>query len=369
MVIIKGVAEVLAAPICFSNFHFQTATMLDELQPGITLVLNDGGDVSDFGTSSTARRGDLPLHDAYSRAVMRAVKRVRPAVIHITVERTAARRGILPKAGSGSGFVIAPEGYTLTNSHLISGAQSIEVSLPDGREVEAELVGDDPETDLAVIKLASSAEKYCKLADSSQIEVGQVAIAIGSPYGFQHTVTSGIVSALGRSMRTKTGRLVDNVIQTDAALNPGNSGGPLVNAVGEVIGVNTVVILPAQGLCFAIASNTAKLVAGWLIKEGHVRRGLLGLAAQNAAIQRKLVRHFGLGSESGVSVMSVEPESPASRAGLKSGDIIIALGESAVSAVDDLHRLLTGYESHIETSITVLRQAKKLDLSILPQAA
>jgi S1-C subfamily serine protease len=343
--------------------------MLDELQPGITLVLNDGGDVSDFGTSSTARRGDLPLHDAYSRAVMRAVKRVRPAVIHITVEKTAVRRGILPKPGSGSGFIIAQDGYTLTNSHLISGAQSIEVSLPDGREVEAELVGDDPETDLAVIKLASGAEKYCKLADSSQIEVGQVAIAIGSPYGFQHTVTSGIVSALGRSMRTKTGRLVDNVIQTDAALNPGNSGGPLVNAVGEVIGVNTAVILPAQGICFAIASNTAKLVAGWLIKEGHVRRGLLGLAAQNAAIQRKLVRHFGLGFESGVSVMSVEPESPASRAGLKSGDIIIALGESAVSAVDDLHRLLTGYESDIETSITVLRQAKKLDLSILPQAA
>ena len=343
--------------------------MLDALQPGITLVLNDGGDVSDFGTSSSARRGDIPLHDAYSRAVMRAVKRVRPAVVHIAVEKTAIRRGILPKSGGGSGFIIAPDGYTLTNSHVVAGAKSIEVSLPDGREVDAEVVGDDPETDLAVIKLKSDTEKFCKLADSSQVEVGQVAIAIGSPYGFQHTVTSGIVSALGRSMRTQSGHLVDNVIQTDAALNPGNSGGPLVNSAGEVIGVNTAVILPAQGLCFAIASNTAQLVAGWLIKEGYVRRSRLGLAAQNLAIARKLVRHFGLGSETGVNVMSVEPDSAAAKARLKAGDIIIALGNTAVSGVDDLHRLLTGYESHLETTVTVLRGAQKLDFAIHPQAA
>ncbi len=343
--------------------------MLDALQPGITLVLNDGGDVSDFGSSSLSRRGEIPLHDAYSRAVMRAVKRVRPAVIHVAMEKTVARRGVLPKSGGGSGFVISADGYTLTNSHVVSGARSIEVSLPDGREVEAELVGDDPDTDLAVIKLASDTEKFCKLADSSQVEVGQVAIAIGSPYGFQHTVTSGVVSALGGSMRTQSGRLVDNVIQTDAALNPGNSGGPLVNSAGDVIGVSTSVIAPAHGLCFAIASNSAQLVADWLIKEGRVQRSRLGLAAQNSPIQRKLVRHFGLASQNGVSVLSIEPDSPASRAGLKSGDIIIALGETAVSAVDDMHRLLTGYESHLKTSITVLRQARKLDFSILPQAA
>jgi S1-C subfamily serine protease len=344
--------------------------MLETLQPGITMVLNDGGDVSDFGNSAAARRGgEIPLHDAYSRAVMRAVKRVRPAVVHIAVEKASVRRGILPQGGTGSAFIIAPDGYTLTNSHVVSGAQSIEVSLPDGREVEAELVGDDPETDLAVVKLATATERFCKLADSSQVEVGQVAIAIGSPYGFQHTVTSGIVSALGRSMRTQSGRLVDNVIQTDAALNPGNSGGPLVNSAGEVIGVNTAVILPAQGICFAIASNTAQLVAGWLIKEGRVRRSRLGLGAQNITIVRKLVRHYGLEQETGVSILSVESSSPASKAGLKQGDIIVALGATKVTSIDDLHRLLTGYESHLKTSITFLRQAEKLEHSITPLAA
>lgn len=343
--------------------------MLDTLQPGITLVLNDGGDVSDFGSSSSRRTGgEIPLHDAYSRAVMRAVKRIRPAVVHIEVEHAPAKRGLAPRTGTGSGFVIAPDGYTLTNSHVVAGARSIEVSLPDGREVEAELVGDDPETDLAVIKLDTSVERFAKMADSTQVDVGQVAIAIGSPYGFQHTVTSGIVSALGRSMRTQSGRLIDNVIQTDAALNPGNSGGPLVNSAGEVIGVNTAVIMPAQGICFAIASNSAQLIAGWLIKEGRVRRSRLGVAAQNLAIHRKLVRHFGLQQDTGVSVTAIEPQSAAQKAGVKVGDIIIGLGQTIVKGVDDLHRLLTGYESEDKTSITVLRQTNKLDLSIKPEA-
>jgi len=341
--------------------------MLDALQPGITLVLNDGGDVSDYGSSST--RGDIALHDAYSRAVMRAVKRVRPAVVHITVEKAPLRRGVVRKSGSGSGFIIAADGYTLTNSHLVADALSIEVCLPDGRELEAELVGDDPSSDLAVIKLSTGVDKFCKLADSSQVEVGQVAIAIGSPYGFQHMVTSGIVSALGQSLRTQSGLLVDNVIQTDAALNPGNSGGPLVNSTGEVIGVNTVTIEPSQGICFAVASNTAQLVSDWLIREGHVQRSRLGVAAQNATIQRKLVKQFGLEAETGVGVMGVEPGSPASKAGLKTGDIIIAMGSNVVKGVDDLYRLLTGYECEHKTSVTLLRQASKIDRSILPEAA
>jgi S1-C subfamily serine protease len=342
--------------------------MLDTLQPGITLVLNDGGDVSDFGTSSSRRTtGEIPLHDAYSRAVMRAVKRIRPAVVHIEVEHAPAKRGLAPRTSTGSGFVISQDGYTITNSHIVAGARFLEVSLPDGREVEAELVGDDPETDLAVIKLDTTVERFAKMADSAAVEVGQVAIAIGSPYGFQHTVTSGIVSALGCSARTQGGQLIDNIIQTDAALNTGNSGGPLVNSAGEVIGVTTSLVMGTQGICFAVASNSAQLIAGWLIKEGHVRRSRLGVAAQNLAIQKKVVKQLSLQQETGVSVTAVEPQSAAQRAGLKAGDIIIALGHTLVKGVDDLHRLLTGFESQ-KTSITVLRNAAKIDLSIQPEA-
>lgn len=342
--------------------------MLDTLQPGITLVLNDGGDVSDFGTSSSRRgNGEIPLHDAYSRAVMRAVKRIRPAVVHIEVEHAPAKRGLAPRTSMGSGFVISQEGYTLTNSHIVAGSRYLEVSLPDGREVEAELVGDDPETDLAVIKLDATVDRFAKMADSAAVEVGQVAIAIGSPYGFQHTVTSGIVSALGCSARTNAGHLIDNIIQTDAALNAGNSGGPLVNSAGEVIGVTTSLVMGNQGICYAVASNSAQLIAGWLIKEGHVRRSRLGVAAQNLAIQKKVVKQLSLQQETGVSVTAVEPQSAAQKAGLKAGDIIIALGQSIVKGVDDLHRLLTGFEMQ-QTSITVLRNAAKIDLSIQPEA-
>jgi S1-C subfamily serine protease len=303
---------------------------------------------------------DGELRDAYSNAVTGAVRRVRPAVMHVEVERKGR------DAGSGTAFTITPDGYALTNSHVASQARSLKVSLPDGRESEAELVGDDPESDLAVIRIPAAAE-FCVLADSARLEVGQVAIAIGSPYGFQHTVTSGIVSALGRSMRTAGGRLIDNIIQTDAALNPGNSGGPLVDSRGEVIGVNTAVILPAQGICFAIAANTARLIAGWLIKEGRVRRSRIGLAAQTVPIQRRVVRHFGLLHGTGVRAQTVEPHNPASRAGVREGDIVVALGEEAVKDIDDLHRLLTGFDSARHTSITVLRGAQRLVLAIAPE--
>jgi S1-C subfamily serine protease len=304
---------------------------------------------------------DAGLLDAYSQAVTAAIARVRPAVVHIAVQR----EGGAP--GSGSGFVITPDGYILTNSHVASKARSLVVSLPDGRESEATLVGDDPDADLAVIRLAAKADECCVLGDSSALQVGQVAIAIGSPYGFQHTVTSGIVSATGRSMRSQGGRLIDDVIQTDAALNPGNSGGPLVDSRGEVIGVNTAVILPAQGICFAIAANTARVIAGWLITEGRVRRARIGVAGENVPISRRYVRHFELARESGVRVRQVEKGGPAEAAGLREGDLVIGLGDEIVAGVDDLHRLLTGHDATAPRVLKVIRRTERLDLEIRPE--
>jgi S1-C subfamily serine protease len=264
--------------------------------------------------------------------------------------------------------VITPDGYVLTNSHVVSKATSLMVSLPDGRESSATLVGDDPDSDLAVIRLDAPVDEWTVLVDSRDVEVGQVAIAIGSPYGFQHTVTSGIVSALGRSMRSQAGRLIDDVIQTDAALNPGNSGGPLVNSRGEVIGVNTAVILPAQGICFAIGANTARLIAGWLITEGRVPRARIGVAGENVPISRRYVRHFALERESGVRAVQVERGGPADKAGLKEGDLIIGLGGDVIAGVDDLHRLLTGHEAVRDTVLKVIRRTERIDLPIRPDA-
>jgi S1-C subfamily serine protease len=305
---------------------------------------------------------DSALLDTYSTAVTSAVRKIRPAVVHIGVERDGA------PAGSGSGFVITPDGFVLTNSHVVSKSTSFRVSLPDGRVTTARAVGDDPDCDLAVIQIAAPVEDWCVLGDSRDVEVGQVAIAIGSPYGFQHTVTSGIVSALGRSMRSQAGRLIDDVIQTDAALNPGNSGGPLVNSRGEVIGVNTAVILPAQGICFAIGANTARLIAGWLIAEGRVPRARIGVAGENVPISRRYVRFFGLDQERGVRAVQVEKNSPANTAGLQVGDLIIGLGDQSISGVDDLHRLLIGHESVRDTVLKVIRRTERIDLSIRPEA-
>jgi len=305
---------------------------------------------------------DSALLDTYSAAVTAAVRKIRPAVVHIGVSREGA------KAGSGSGFVITPDGYVLTNSHVVSKATELMVSLPDGRETPARLVGDDPDSDLAVIRIDAPVDDWCVLGDSSAVEVGQVAIAIGSPYGFQHTVTSGIVSALGRSMRSQAGRLIDDVIQTDAALNPGNSGGPLVDSHGQVIGVNTAVILPAQGICFAIGANTARIIAGWLIAQGRVPRARIGVAGENVPISRRYVRHFDLPRESGVRAIQIEKDSPAKRAGLQEGDLIVGLGDEPISGVDDLHRLLIGHEAVRDTVLRVIRRTERLELPIRPEA-
>src|SRR5205809_3806745 len=283
---------------------------------------------------------DNALLDAYSEAVSGAVTRVAPAVAHVRVERAKASRW--GREGSGSGFIITPDGYLVTNSHVAGGAASIEVTLPDGRTASATIVGDDPHSDLAVLKVAAGDLAWCRFGDSSRVRVGQIAIAIGSPYGFQHTVTAGIVSALGRSMSSATGRLLDNIVQTDAALNPGNSGGPLVDSAGAVIGVNTAVILPAQGICFAIASNTAERVTIALIREGRVRRAYLGISAQDLPLPRRVVRHFDLPRESGARVEAVTRDSPAAQAGIRVGDVIVALGDTPIAGVDDLQRVLTG---------------------------
>jgi S1-C subfamily serine protease len=311
---------------------------------------------------------DDELLDSYSKSITQAVAKVGPAVVNIRVHGVSRdkRRGS-ESGGSGSGFVIAPDGFILTNSHVVHGAIRMEATLADGRVFDANLVGDDPETDLAVIRINASQLVHAQFGDSKSVRVGQIAIAIGSPFGFQQTVTAGVVSALGRSMRSQSGRLIDNIIQTDAALNPGNSGGPLVNSRGEVIGVNTAIILPAQGICFAIASNTAEFVAAWLIKEGFIRRSWIGVAGQNVPIHRRVVVFHRLAVDHGVLVSGIEPGSPASRAGLREGDVIVTFGGKSVSSIDELHRHLVAKVIGIPSQITVIRHTEKLDLVVTPQ--
>ncbi|MGH9259016.1 MAG: S1C family serine protease [Acidimicrobiales bacterium] len=314
---------------------------------------------------------DAELLDAYSRAVAGAVERVGPTVVSVHVRQRVARRGrrVREVPGQGSGFVFTPDGFVLTNSHVVHGATNIEVALTDGRRLRAETVGADSDTDLAVLRVPGTGLPTAPLGDSSTLRVGQLAIAIGNPLGFQSTVTAGVVSALGRSLRSVSGRLMDDVIQTDAALNPGNSGGPLVDSHARVIGVNTATILPAQGICFAVAVNTAKWVAGQLISQGRVRRARIGVAAQNIALLRLAVRAHALGQRSGVLVTSVEPDSAAERAAIASGDIIVGLEGQSVVGVDDLHRFLGPERIDRPITITILRGADKLELRITPEEA
>jgi S1-C subfamily serine protease len=304
---------------------------------------------------------DAALLDEYSRTVVSVVERVAPSVVNI-VTRGSDPRG----AGSGSGFIIAPDGFILTNSHVVNGATEVLVNLSDGRELRAQLIGDDPDTDLAVVRIDAPPLKHVRLADSETLRVGQLAIAIGNPLGFQASVTAGVISALGRSMHAQSGRLIDNIIQTDAPLNPGNSGGPLANSTGQIIGVNMAMIRPAQGICFAIASNTAKLIAGWLIKDGRIRRGYIGVAGQNVPLHRRVARFYRLPSETGVLVISVEKASPAEHARVRPDDIIVAMNDEPIKSVHDLHRRLVGERIGVPCKLTIIRHTEHLTIFVTP---
>jgi S1-C subfamily serine protease len=320
---------------------------------------------------------DDSLLDAYSTAVTGAVERMSPSVVNIEVHQSAGRtRSGEPRErrGGGSGFVFTPDGLILTNSHVVHEAARIAVTLADGRRMPATVIGDDPASDLAVIRLDQPhfdepGLTAAALGDSQRLRVGQIVIAIGAPYGFQSTVTAGVVSALGRSLRSYSGRLIDDVIQTDASLNPGNSGGPLVDSAGRVVGVNTATILPAQGICFAIGINTAKFVASRLLRDGRIRRSYIGVSAQTVPVHRRVVRFYDLPKEMGVVVLGVEENSPGKRAGLREGDIIVALEGQPVAGVDDLHRVLTDVRVGVSCSLTVLRWTEKLKLKVVPEEA
>ncbi|MBI3005733.1 MAG: trypsin-like peptidase domain-containing protein [Ignavibacteriales bacterium] len=332
-------------------------------------------------TSSSERRpeqaqhnGDLEVLDAYSAAVTKVVDKVSPTVVKIDVSHHYRRRGFRHRGegehdrvtGSGSGVIFTPDGFILTNSHVIHRAAAINVVLADGREFKADLVGDDPFTDLAVVRIDAQDLPVAELGDSQAIRIGQLVIAIGNPFGFQATVTTGVVSALGRSLRTEGGRLVDNVIQTDAALNPGNSGGPLVNSRGEVVGINTAAIPWAQGICFSIPVNTAKLIAARLMKDGKVSRAFLGIAGQVLELSRAAVRAHQLTGSRGVMIASAEKNGPAEKAGLQVGDVIVEADGKRVESIDDLHRFLSSDVIGKSVRFTILRLEKNLILSVIP---
>ena len=301
-------------------------------------------------------RSDAELLDAYSLAVIGSVDAVGPAVVRINAS-----------GAQGSGVIFTPDGFVLTNNHVVEGRHAmLGATLPDGRSLGATLVGRDADSDLAVLRLNASALPWARLGDSRRVRVGQVAVAIGNPFGFDHTVTSGVVSALGRSLRSRSGRLMDDIIQTDAALNPGNSGGPLVTTTGDVIGINTAMIHAAHGICFAIASNTVRFVASRLIRDGRIRRSFIGIAGQQTPVPRALARAYGIAVASGVLASTIAPGSPAASAGVKEGDVIVAFAGTPVSGVDDLHRLLTEDLIGRVSDITLLRRGRREVVAITP---
>jgi S1-C subfamily serine protease len=338
----------------------------------IELLMKEAAEPQRAAAEPLAQTDDDAM-DAYSRAVITAAEKVSPSVVYIEVEqpirsrRPNAPRRPQERRGSGSGFIFTPDGFILTNSHVVHGATKIEGTLSDGHKPLADLVGDDPDTDLAVIRINAPNLVPAQLGDAQRIRVGQLVIAIGNPYGFQYSVTAGVVSALGRSLRADSGRLMDAVIQTDAALNPGNSGGPLVNSRGEVIGVNTAMILPAQGICFATSIDTAKFVASRLIRDGRVSRSYIGLAGQNVPLPRRIVRYYNLVVESGIFVIAFENESPARKGGLREGDIIIGFDDRPIAGIDDLHKLLTEERIGKKSLLTVVRGVDKLTIEVTPE--
>jgi S1-C subfamily serine protease len=324
----------------------------------------------DLMASEISVQPDEVLLDAYSRAVVSAAEKISPSVVNVEVHHASRHARIGTKyyggRGAGSGFIFTPDGFILTNSHVVHKAVKIDVALSDGRKLPAKLIGDDPYMDLAVIKVEATGLVPADFGDSKGLKVGQLVVAMGNPYGFQCTITSGVVSALGRSLRTDSGRLIDGVIQTDAALNPGNSGGPLVTSRGEVIGVNTAIIYPAQGICFAIPSSAARFVAEKLIKDGKIRRGYLGMAGQDLTPESHFIKTFGLQCQKGVVVIGIDKEGPADKAGLLKCDVIVALDDRPVENVDDLHRTLSEEKIDARCKLTVMRMSETLTLEVVP---
>jgi S1-C subfamily serine protease len=314
---------------------------------------------------------DAELLDSYSRTITGVVGQVAEAVVHIQVQKPVSEgRGREPQQklmpASGSGFIISTDGFVVTNNHVIEMAQDIKVSLADGRTVNAELKGADPSTDIAVLKIDVTGLKALSFADSENLQPGQIAIAIGNPLGLQHTVTAGVVSALGRTLRANNGRLIDDIIQTDASLNPGNSGGPLVNSLGQVIGVNTATISNAQGLCFAVSSNLAAFVAGKLIIDGRVKRAYLGIAGQVVNLTGRMVAANRLDKNTGVYVYEVVADQPAYNNEIRTGDIIVSFNGRAVGTVDELHQLLNADVIGRAVELDVLRNGRKIGLKVIP---
>jgi S1-C subfamily serine protease len=330
------------------------------LDLGPILILDADAGVAPSRSTALSSNVDGDLLDAYSEAVAGVVDRVGAAVLRVEPQ---ANRGA---AGVGSGVIIAPDGLVLTNSHVMQGSREAHLSLSDGRRLEARVLGDDPDTDLALLRATGDGLPYAQLGDSKRLRRGQIAVAIGNPLGFESTVTAGVVSALGRSLRARTGRLIDDVIQTDAALNPGNSGGPLVSTRGEVIGINTAVILGAQGICFAVASNTASFVVSELIRHGRVRRASIGVAGQTVPLPRRVAHAAGLTSRSAVVIAAVEPDSPADRAGIAPGDVILSLDQESITGVDDLVRLLNGERIGKNLTLKRLRSGSVQEVSVTP---
>jgi S1-C subfamily serine protease len=321
-------------------------------------------------TGSKVGAEDDSLLDAYSQAVIQAVKKVGPSVVHVHVRRSQPGNAPRPSQGAeatGSGVVITPDGYCVTNSHVVEGANVFTATSADGSRFSADLIGQDPATDLALLRIQASGLPIAELGDSDSLKVGQLAIAIGNPLGFQNTVTAGVISALGRSLRSRTGRLIENIIQTDAALNPGNSGGPLVDSRGLVIGINTAIIPDAQGICFAVPVNTLRWVLTSIIRDGRVIRAYLGISGQNVPLPVRIVRFFQLKNEAGVQILDVVPRSPADTAGLREGDVIISLNDKPISRLDDIHRLLGKEDIGKTLKLVLLRDwSNQMELSVIP---
>jgi len=314
-------------------------------------------------------KADQELLDAYSQAVIDVVERVGPAVVRVDASRPSRRSQSLRPAGSGSGFVFTPDGLVLTNSHVVAGAARVDVTTPEGRRHEADIVGDDPDTDLAVLRITADQLSVVELGRSATLRAGQLVVAVGHPLGLEHTVTTGVVSATGRSLRARTGRMMENIIQTDAALNPGNSGGPLVTSAARVVGVNTAVIMGSQGLSFAVPIDTAIRVVTAILQEGHVRRAFVGVGGRNTRVPRHIARAALLKADTGVLVESVVDGSPASRAGLTIGDVIVGFGPSSIANIDDLHRILTREAIDVRTQLVVVRNEARIELPITPVEA